>query len=234
MVQWCRALGLHGVAQNALAAPDIALAAEAENRRSYLRHPPPGHSEVHPLAADLHVGLVDAPRWAGRPGEPVPVAFELRCVIVHPAHDGGVSQQKAALRHHLHQIAVAGAEPQLPPHAQDDDLPVEVAALEQPSSSARNLAASYCLQPIGGPGYGSADGLHQSRPRFVGRLWSNHSSGFPIPCGLAAVSSPASALIFPFLMASKNFGKVERVLLPVHAEPASCRTSRCFIAAVES
>ena len=61
----------------------------------------------------------------------VPAAFELRCVIVHPAHDGGVNQRKAALRHHLHQIAVAEFEPQLPPHAQDDDLPVEMAALEQ-------------------------------------------------------------------------------------------------------
>ena len=35
------------------------------------------------------------------------------------------------LRHHLHQIAVAEFEPQVPPHAEDHDLPVEVAALEQ-------------------------------------------------------------------------------------------------------
>ena len=112
-----------------LGRPDIALAAQAKiDGPTFAIH---RSVQVHPLAADLHVGLVDAPRWAGRPGEPVPAAFELRCVIVHPAHDGGVSQRKAALRHHLHQIAVAELEPQVPPHAQDDDLPVEVAALEQ-------------------------------------------------------------------------------------------------------
>src|SRR4030088_1754494 len=51
--------------------------------------------------------------------------------MVHPAHDGCVSQRQVAFRHHLHQVAVAELETQIPSHAKDDDLPVKVAALEQ-------------------------------------------------------------------------------------------------------
>jgi hypothetical protein len=52
------------------------------------------------------------PRWADRPGEPVPAAFELWSVVVRPAHDCRVNQRQAALRHHLHEVAVAKFEPQ--------------------------------------------------------------------------------------------------------------------------
>jgi hypothetical protein len=48
-----------------------------------------------------------------------------------PAHNGGVRQREATLRHHFHQVAVTEFETQVPPHAQDDDLAVKVAALEQ-------------------------------------------------------------------------------------------------------
>ena len=51
--------------------------------------------------------------------------------MVHPAHDGGVRYRQATLRHHLHQVPVAELEVRLPLHAQDNDLTVKVAALEQ-------------------------------------------------------------------------------------------------------
>src|SRR6516164_9076731 len=87
--------------------------------------------QIHPLAADLHVGLVDAPKGPDRPGEPVPAALELGCIVMHPAHNGGVDHRQAALGHHLYQVPEAEFEAQVPSHAQDDDLAVKVATLEQ-------------------------------------------------------------------------------------------------------
>src|SRR5258708_33338156 len=40
-------------------------------------------------------------------------------------------QRQATLRHHFHKVTVAEFETQVPPHTQDDDLPVKMAALEQ-------------------------------------------------------------------------------------------------------
>jgi hypothetical protein len=42
-----------------------------------------------------------------------------------------VRQRKSALSHHFNQITEAELEAQVPPDAQNDDLAVEVAALEQ-------------------------------------------------------------------------------------------------------
>src|ERR1700722_12635379 len=40
-------------------------------------------------------------------------------------------QRQAAFRHHLHQVSQAQLEAEIPAHAQDDDLAVEVATLKQ-------------------------------------------------------------------------------------------------------
>jgi DNA topoisomerase len=80
--------------------------------------------------------------------------------MVHPAHNGGVSQRQAAFRHHLHRVAVAELEAQIPSHAQDDDLPVRVAAREQlPDPEARS---SPHPQLIGRAENGRESELHQS------------------------------------------------------------------------
>jgi hypothetical protein len=42
-----------------------------------------------------------------------------------------MSQRQAALGHHLHQVTQAELEPEIPPHAQQDDLAVEVSTREQ-------------------------------------------------------------------------------------------------------
>jgi hypothetical protein len=42
-----------------------------------------------------------------------------------------VNQREAALRHHLHKIPEAEFEAQIPSHAQDDDLSVEVSTRKQ-------------------------------------------------------------------------------------------------------
>src|SRR5580698_11346751 len=86
---------------------------------------------MDPLAADFHVGLVDAPRRTYRPRELVPATLELRNIMMHPTHNGGVGHRQAALGHHLHQIPEAELEAQVPPHAQDDDLAIKVPTIKQ-------------------------------------------------------------------------------------------------------
>ena len=42
--------------------------------------------------------------------------LELRCIALHPAHDGRMRDRQAALRHHLHQVPQTELEPQVPAH----------------------------------------------------------------------------------------------------------------------
>src|SRR5271156_2127603 len=84
-------------------------------------------------------------------------------------------QRQAALGHHLHQVSQAELEAKIPAHAQDDDLAVKVATLEQlldahqlphahPSGSSADGIASQILpfapEPDGVGGRSSQDGYH--------------------------------------------------------------------------
>ena len=75
-------------------------------------------------------------------------------------------QRQAAFGHHLHQVSLAQLEAKIPAHAQDDDLAVEVATLEQlldahqlahahPSGSSADIIAGRILpfapEPLIGP-----------------------------------------------------------------------------------
>src|SRR5882762_8901360 len=71
------------------------------------------------------------PATTGRPGNPSPAFLELRCVALHPTHNGRMRHRQATLGHHLHQVAQTELESKIPAHAQDDDFAVEVATLEQ-------------------------------------------------------------------------------------------------------
>src|SRR3984957_5516675 len=126
---WGRTLALDGLAKERLGSADIALAAQPEVHGSARAVDRP--VQVHPFAADLDVGLIDTPRRSGWPGEPVPATFNLWGKMGTPPHDHGVRQRQVAFRHHLHQVAVAELETQVPSDAHDDDLPVKVSALEQ-------------------------------------------------------------------------------------------------------
>jgi hypothetical protein len=92
--------------------------------------------QIHPLAAHLHVGLVDAPRRPNRPCEPVPAALEPWRITMHPAHDGGVGDRQIALGDHLHQVPEAELEAQVPPHAQ----PMISPSKWRPSNSSSKLS----------------------------------------------------------------------------------------------
>src|SRR6476660_8180564 len=96
------------------------------------------------------------PSMTGRPPEPLPALLELRCVSPHPTHNGRMCQRQAAFGHHLHQVSQTQLEAKIPAHAQDDDLAVKVATLEQlldahqlalahPSGSSADIIAGQIL-----------------------------------------------------------------------------------------
>jgi hypothetical protein len=85
-------------------------------------------SDDKPRHADLHSYQIDR---EPREWEPAFNFSMHQRVVTRPPHDGGMRQRQATLRHHFHKVAVAELETEIPSHAQDDDLPVKVAALEQ-------------------------------------------------------------------------------------------------------
>jgi len=82
------------------------------------------------LAADLHVGLVDVPGSTGLAGESIPALFELGHEALDSSHDGRVGQGQTALGHQFDQITQAQLVAELPANAQNDDLPLEMPAVE--------------------------------------------------------------------------------------------------------
>ena len=87
--------------------------------------------QIRPLAADLDVGLVDAP--APRPGPaplPAQALLHLWGVSLHPAIDRRVVDRHAAFGHHCFEIAVADRVPAVPAHRPEHDLTLEVPSLE--------------------------------------------------------------------------------------------------------
>src|SRR3984957_9624607 len=72
------------------------------------------------------------PSMTGRPpGRTASSASRTPVRSPHPTHNGRMGQRQAALGHHLHQVSQAQLEAKIPAHAQDDDLAVKVATLEQ-------------------------------------------------------------------------------------------------------
>src|SRR5580693_6700556 len=121
-----------------------------------------GTIEIAPATLDFDVGFVDAPGLAHRASKAVPALFEFRRIALDPPHDRRVRQRKPTLGHHLHEITKAEFVPQIPAHAEHDDLPVEMAAFEKiinvqhawPGSSRANLP----------PNMRHTHASHQNRP----------------------------------------------------------------------
>ena len=87
--------------------------------------------QIRPLAADLDVGLVDAPTPRLRPAPlPAQTFLHLRRETLHPTIDRGVVDRDAALGHHRFEVAVADRIPAVPAYGPEHDLPPEVTSLE--------------------------------------------------------------------------------------------------------
>src|SRR5271165_4042604 len=90
-----------------------------------------GAIEIDPLAFDLEVSLIHAPRVADWPCVPAPALFKLRDILLHPPKNSRMGQSDATFRHHLDEVTEAQFKCDVPSHTQNDDLLVKVPSLEQ-------------------------------------------------------------------------------------------------------
>src|SRR5271165_3079344 len=90
-----------------------------------------GAIEVDPLAFDLEVSLIHAPRVADWPCVPAPALFKLGDILLHPPKNSRMGQSDTTFRHHLDEVTEAQFKCDVPSHTQNDDLLVKVPSLEQ-------------------------------------------------------------------------------------------------------
>jgi hypothetical protein len=81
--------------------------------------------------------------------------------MMHPAHDCRVRHRQAAFGHHPDQVSEAEFEAQVQPHAQHDDLAIEVATLKQLIETWEPGHRPALYSPDGGQDW-EASKLHQS------------------------------------------------------------------------
>src|ERR1700742_4084904 len=126
---WRPPLLSEGLLEEGLRCGYIACPAESEvDRLSSLVHL---SIEIGPVAAYLDIGLIDSPRAASSPTKAVPTLDKLWGISPNPAKDGRMGQIESALGHHLDQIPETELVAQVPAHAQDDHLTIEVPPCKQ-------------------------------------------------------------------------------------------------------
>src|SRR5438552_6789026 len=86
-----------------------------------------GSVQIVPFALDRDVSLINAPGATDRAGKSIPPLLKFRNIPNHPAHDRRVRNVHATLGHHRNEISVAQAISDVPAHAQNNDLGVELA-----------------------------------------------------------------------------------------------------------
>src|ERR1700687_1323655 len=86
-----------------------------------------GSVQIVPFALDRDVRLVNTPGATDRAGKSIPALLKFRNISNHPSHDRRVRNADAALGHHRNEISIAQAIADVPAHAQNNDLSVELA-----------------------------------------------------------------------------------------------------------
>jgi hypothetical protein len=103
--------------------------------------------KVGSAAFDLDVSFVDTPGTPSLARITIPAFLELRDVALDPTHDCRVRKGEPAFGHHFDEVSKAELVAQIPAHAEDNDLPVEMAAFEKiiHAQRARQLCRSASL-----------------------------------------------------------------------------------------
>src|SRR6202163_139660 len=83
--------------------------------------------QIVPFALNRDVSLVNTPGTTDRAGKSIPALLKFRNISNHPSHDRRVRNADAALGHHRNEISIAQAIADVPAHAQNNDLSVELA-----------------------------------------------------------------------------------------------------------
>src|SRR5450755_2618791 len=219
-----RTLALDRLAEEGLGRSDVPFGAQMEV--DCLAGPVDSAVQVAPLASNLHVRLVNAPGPSHRSAPLVPALDELGCVALHPAHDRRVRKRQAPLGHHLHQVSQAQLEPQVPPHAHDDDF----AAKWRPSNNSSMLfslliADLQCVQ-LASVAEGAGEiAPEPSRPRVMTIVLAFASMLF----------STNSAMALSGLLCDRAMIRMAFQSSPILSLPASLgRSLRAVLAAVTS
>src|ERR1700687_261992 len=109
--------------KNACAA---AMPRSGRSMKSMLR-PYHGSVQIVPFALDRDVRLVNAPGTTDRAGKSIPALLKFRDILNHPSHDHRVRNADATLGRYRNEISIAQAIADVPAHAQNNDLSVELA-----------------------------------------------------------------------------------------------------------
>jgi hypothetical protein len=102
------------LAEECLCSGDTAIWAEQKIHRLAMLVDSP--IEIIPLALDLDVGFIDAPRIIHGSGEAVPALLKFRHIANNPAMNCGVRHANLAFSHHRHQISIAQPVGDVPNH----------------------------------------------------------------------------------------------------------------------
>jgi len=86
--------------------------------------------EVRPIPADPDVRLVYVPLSSDGPLAQIELLEQLGRVAHDPSMNGRMTDRDTALCHHIFQISQAQTVGQVAPHAQQDDLEIEMASVE--------------------------------------------------------------------------------------------------------
>jgi hypothetical protein len=141
--------------------------------------------------------------------------FKIRHVALHPPQDRRMSQQDAALGHHLDEVTGTELKRQVPPHAQHDYLLVKMPPFEE----------ILCRGRFRHPGrYGSASvfsSLHQNPPS---RLHSRRAVA-PLAAGCLADSAPGRCYAQP-PNKNRGTGRKSGRALKARARCPRCKSAR--------
>lgn len=77
-----------------------------------------GSVQIHPLATDFDIGLVNSPRIFGLLQVWATAFIQFWCIALNSTVDSGVVQGQTSLRHHFLQISVAERVSQVPSNTQ--------------------------------------------------------------------------------------------------------------------
>jgi hypothetical protein len=120
-----------------------------------------GAIEVDPSAFNFDVGFTYTPGVADWPCVRLSTLFKIRHIALHPPQDRRMSQQDAALGHHLDQVTGTELESEVPSHTQDDDFLIKMPPLEEivPKSVPSSRRLSRDTDPF--------NTLHQNLPNHL-------------------------------------------------------------------
>src|SRR5689334_23143161 len=90
-----------------------------------------GSLEIHPHLFYFHVGLIDAPRVVRSFEMKAASPFQFGCVLLNPAIDRRMIDVQTTLPHHFLQVSIAQRIAQIPPHALQNDICLEMTPFER-------------------------------------------------------------------------------------------------------